>query len=138
MVKYFCKHSTPLLIIPVVLAQGLNNQWLYFNLTVEGTTVLSVNFLDTVGATLFFEDNLINLGTWSDYISADNILDVNFNLDVRTNGLDSRFYTDILLGDSTMLSGDTNVPLPAAGWLFISAYGIIRFFISSERLIGLA
>jgi len=100
---------------------GSDFQSLHFDLSVEGTTRLSVNFLDTVSATSFFEDNLVNLGAWKDYISTDNILNIDLNLNIHTDDLDSRFYTDILLGVSS-------VPLPATAWLFISAFmGLLGF-----------
>lgn len=87
--------------------------------------MFAVNLLDKVSAQSFFNDNTLNLGDWSSYISNDNVLDLVFNLNITTNDAGSRFYTEFLIGNSTLNSGAATapVPVPTAGWLFLSALG---------------
>jgi len=97
---------------------GLGFDTLRFRIQQEGTTVVDETFLDPASALTFFDDQTLNLGTWTTGLVGN--LDLTFLLDLTTNDPGAAFALDLLFGNATLGSGPA-VPEPSAVWLFGTA-----------------
>lgn len=103
------------------------NDTLTFNIVVSGVGgTLSKNYsfsdlLDTNapgGAANFFHDKILDLGAWSEFVTAANAnLDITLSLNLHTQTSNTGLSFNYILGNSLLSA----VPLPAAFWLFGSA-----------------
>jgi hypothetical protein len=98
------------LLDPTALGVGFDT--LMFQIEIEGSTVIDEMFTDLGDALTYFDDQTLNLGTWADWISDDNIMDVAFALSLTTDDLGAGFSSDLIFGNSTV------IPLPPAILLF--------------------
>jgi len=86
-----------------------------------------------------FNDNALNFGLWGDLISADNVLDLKFSLDLTEQHAGQGFSTNLIAGAGAInnltvaprLAAATVVPVPAAVWLFGS--GLLGLLTISRR-----
>ncbi|VAW56056.1 hypothetical protein MNBD_GAMMA07-1055, partial [hydrothermal vent metagenome] len=99
---------------------------LLFKIMIEGSEVESLLFSSLAAAENYFNDNVLNFGLWGDVISADNVLDLNFSLDLTEQHAGQGFSTNLIAGAGATyglvvaprLAVATVVPVPAAVWLF--------------------
>ena len=115
------------LLDPVAVGEGFDS--LVFQIYQEGDLVVDESFTDVAAALAFFDDTTLNLGDWTEGLSADNVLDLAFVLELDVDAADSGFLTDFMFGNSILESGPP-VPIPAAFWLFGSAVlglGVLRW-----------
>ena len=111
------------LLDPTALGVGFDT--LNFQIALEGSTVIDEMFTDLGGAAAYFDDRTLNLGSWADGISDDNILDVAIEFSLTTDDLGSGFSSDLIFGNSTV------IPLPPSVWLFGS--GLLGLIVISRR-----
>ncbi|RKZ82379.1 MAG: hypothetical protein DRQ39_10775, partial [Gammaproteobacteria bacterium] len=88
---------------------------LRFQIFEEESSVLDMSFVDLANAVLFFDDNILNLGSW--FTGQDGVLNLKFQLDGLANIMGDTVKLDFLVATQT-------VPLPTAFWLFVSALGL--------------
>ena len=97
---------------------GLNA--LSFRVEQEGILVVNKSFTDFSLAADYFSGNTLNLGDWSQGLSGDNILDLDFFFDLTSEEIGARAGFELLVGNSTI--GAAVVPIPATAWLFSSGF----------------
>jgi len=101
---------------------------LIFRIDVEDTKIVDVTFTLLDSALALFDDNVLNIGLWRDFISIDESLDVSFFLEVYEEHAGQSFNSNFILGSSVDGGADffvplfvpSPVPIPAALWLFCS------------------
>lgn len=111
------------LLDPTSLGVGFDT--LNFQIALEGSTVIDEMFTDLGDAAAYFDNQTLNLDSWADGISDDNILDVAFALSLTTDDLGAGFSSDLIFGNSAV------IPLPPAVWLFGS--GLLGLMVICRR-----
>jgi hypothetical protein len=85
----------------------------------------------------FFNNNTLDAGALNGFVNADNsVLNLIFNLDLKSSTSNTGFNFGLIVGNSTLGSGlTTATPIPAGFWLFGSA---IACFIGFNRFYKLS
>lgn len=112
---------------------------LRFGINIEGSQVSDLTFTTLDSVESFFNDNVLNMGLWSDLISADNILDINFTFDLTEAHIGESFNANLILAAGVFAPPSivpdprppSGVPVPPALWLFLS--GLTSFLSFSRR-----
>jgi PEP-CTERM motif-containing protein len=109
----------------VVTGTGFNT--LRFRVTREGLLVVDQTFATVASAMSFFHDKVLQVSDWTTGVSPDNILDLEFTLDVVGSQAGSAFSTDFLVGNATIAA----IPEPSTYVLF--AFGLVGLLAVARR-----
>ena len=85
-----------------------------------GAVEYSQTFNSLSSASAFFTDNTLNLGPWTSYLGSGSLLTALFTLDLTTSTQYAGLSFNFIAGNSSLNS--SQVPVPAAVWLFGSAF----------------
>jgi hypothetical protein len=115
---------------PVVTGSGFDT--LRFRVNREGVLVVDQTFITVASAMSYFHDKVLQISDWTTGVSLDNILDLQFTLDVASTKAGSAFSTDFLVGNATIAA----IPEPSTYVLF--AFGLVGLLtVARRRRLGL-
>lgn len=112
-----------------------------FDIWAEGINIFDQTFTDPGSALTFFDDKLLDLGSWPALIGTDNLFDLQFSFSLTFSQPDSGFYFDFLAANGTYQASSTPaVPEPSILWLFgaSSMAWAVRFRTTTRGVKGLS
>jgi hypothetical protein len=102
---------------PVGLGEGFDS--FHIDIQADGITFFDRTFTDPSSALTFFDDRLLDLGSWSNLIETDYLVDLVFNFSLTSSWANSGFYVDFVAANGIYeASPPPVVPEPPILWLF--------------------
>jgi hypothetical protein len=112
-----CEHLLVGWLDSVGLGEGFDS--FRIDIQADGMTFFDRTFTDPSSALMFFDDRLLDLGSWADLIATDHWVELVFNFSLTASRANSGFYVDFVAANGIYRDVPPSaVREPSILWLF--------------------